>query len=374
MKQRFIQSFPTSGVEQTAIENKELGKPYVAYIEDGNYIDWNTKGIDYASMPLTFDIISGGTILWTSNQGQARTIEYSKDAGSTWEQITSTHEGAVINVAPGEKLIFKGNNPIATDVYNHMSFKGTAIYNVYGNINSIRFWDNYLTGDVVYNSYVYYYLFAESGVYDASNLYLPEPAIDNMYHGLFSDSVYLAKAPRLRGNTLTNKCYYFMFFGCTNLTQAPELPATTLAQECYARMFQGCTSLTQAPALPATTLANYCYEFMFRGCSSLTTAPELPATELAPACYSSMFERCTSLTTAPILRSKTISHMGYDGMFGYCSNLQRIECYATDISATQATRNWVWGVPSTGTFVKAAGVEWTTGVGGIPTGWTVVEV
>ena len=43
MRQRFIQSFSTSGTEQTAIENKELGKPYVAYIEDGQYIDWNTK-------------------------------------------------------------------------------------------------------------------------------------------------------------------------------------------------------------------------------------------------------------------------------------------------------------------------------------------
>lgn len=42
MRQRFIQSFSTSGTEHEAIDAELLGKPYVAYIEDGRYIDWNT--------------------------------------------------------------------------------------------------------------------------------------------------------------------------------------------------------------------------------------------------------------------------------------------------------------------------------------------
>ena len=89
-----------------------------------------------------------------------------------------------------------------------------------------------------------------------------------------------------------------------------------------------------------------CYS-MFSGCSSLTTAPELPATKLASGCYSYMFKGC--------------------------SNLNYIKCLATDISATDCTTNWVNGVAETGTFVKEIGVEWETGINGIPEGWTVEE-
>ena len=40
---RYIQSFSTSGAVQEAIENQELGRPYVAYVQDGQYIDWDTR-------------------------------------------------------------------------------------------------------------------------------------------------------------------------------------------------------------------------------------------------------------------------------------------------------------------------------------------
>ena len=111
-------------------------------------------------------------------------------------------------------------------------------------------------------------------------------------------------------------------------------------------MFRGCTSLTSAPELPATTLAFYCYGYMFFGCTSLTSAPELPATTLTYSCYSSMF-------------------------YG-CSLLNYIKCLATDISASNCLSDWVRGVASSGTFVKAASMtSWTTGTSGIPNGWTV---
>lgn len=371
MRQRFIQSFSTSGTEQTAIDNKELGKPYVAYIEDGRYIDWNTKGIDYAGMPLTFEIISGGTILWASSRGQAKTIEYSKDAGSTWEQITSTSEGAVINVVPGDKLIFKGNTSIADNIYNWVSFRGTAIYNVYGNINSIRFWDNYISGSITYNAYVYYGLFKDSGIYDASNLYLPEVGAEYMYYNLFDGSAHLVKTPRLRSETMYRGCYGYMFKGCTSLVDAPELPATTMAMECYAYMFHGCTSLVEAPVLPATALASYCYGSMFQKCTSLTVAPELPATSLERACYRGMFAECTSLQTAPVLNADVIATMSYEDLFISATSLNYVVCLATDYSATQAVRNWMLGVSPTGTFVKHPNATWASRT--IPRDWTVID-
>ena len=111
---------------------------------------------------------------------------------------------------------------------------------------------------------------------------------------------------------------------------------------------------------------------MFKGCTSLTIAPELPATNLANNCYDGMFNDCTSLTTAPVLPATNLKVNCYQNMFNGCTKLNYIKCLATDISAYNCTYNWVDGVAPTGTFVKAAGMSrWTTGIKGIPTGWTV---
>ena len=61
-------------------------------------------------------------------------------------------------------------------------------------------------------------------------------------------------------------------------------------------------------------------------------------------------------------------------MFNGCTSLNYIKCLATDISTFNCTSNWVNGVASTGTFVKASSMtSWTTGVKGIPSGWTVQD-
>ena len=124
-----------------------------------------------------------------------------------------------------------------------------------------------------------------------------------------------------------------------------------MSGNCYYQMFKSCTSLTTVPSnlLPATTLANNCYSYMFEGCTKLTTAPVLPATTLAPFCCQYMFNSCTKLNY--------------------------IKCLATDISAYICTYKWVDGVAATGTFVKASSMtSWTTGINGIPNGWTVQNV
>ncbi len=47
---------------------------------------------------------------------------------------------------------------------------------------------------------------------------------------------------------------------------------------------------------------------------------------------------------------------------------------ATDISEANCTNEWVNGVAATGTFVKNPSMsEWTTGISGIPSGWTVQD-
>lgn len=85
---------------------------------------------------------------------------------------------------------------------------------------------------------------------------------------------------------------------------------------------------------------------MFCLCKNLTIAPELPATVLAQGCYRSMFSDCDNLST--------------------------VTCLATNISAIDCTNRWLYGVAATGTFTAVAGVTWSTGTSGIPSGWTKV--
>lgn len=148
-----------------------------------------------------------------------------------------------------------------------------------------------------------------------------------------------------------NYAFYQLFSGCTTLKLVSNdfLPATTIAAACYYAMFYSCSNLTNAPALPALSLNSACYQYMFRGCSSLTTAPILQAKKLTTKCYYYMFEGCTKLNYIKML--------------------------ATDISAANCLANWVKGVASAGTFVKAfLMTSLPTGNNGIPSGWTVQNV
>ena len=225
------------------------------------------------------------------------------------------------------------------------------------------------------------------------------------YGNMFRGCASLTTAPALPATTLTSDCYKSMFHTCTNLTTAPALPATTLATCYYAFMFNGYTSLTTTPALSATTLTESCYQDMFNGCTSLTTVSEIAATSITGdwACYqmfyncislrnapfefavtttpnssnsngvcTRMFANCTSLKVAPVIRTTTLGTYSFKEMFSGCTSLNEITCYATNISASGCTENWVGGVAATGTFKKNASMSsWTTGVNGIPASWTV---
>lgn len=246
MRQRFIQSFPTSQDIQSALDNKELGKPYVAFSREEQSIDWNSKEIDYTGMPLTFEIISGGTIVWKSfSAGFSSEIEYTTNNGQSWNSLVSTEAGAEINVNAGDVVQFRGNATIYVNETERNGFSGTSLFNTYGNPLSIIHKDDFSTILDLREKYTFGRLFNGcSGLVNASNMVLPATGL----------SVY---------------CYQNMFDGCSRLTEAPELPATILNDGCYMQMFVGCTSLTTAPELKASTLVNNCYRQMFSGCTSL---------------------------------------------------------------------------------------------------------
>ena len=197
------------------------------------------------------------------------------------------------------------------------------------------------------------------------------------YEEMFANCSSLTNTPTIVINEITGKfnCKN-MFYGCSQITTSNVTLNPTVATEgCYQSMFERCTNLTNAPDLPATTLATNCYRTMFYMCSSLTTIPSiLPATTLADNCYYYMFRNCSQITTAPELPATTLTTYCYYEMFRNCLKLNYIKCLATNIGASGATTRWVQAIASSGTFTKNSSMtNWTTGVNGIPTGWTVID-
>ena len=249
---RYIQKMANSGAVQTALDKEELGKPYLLYLEDEHRIDWNSLAQTpvYPTIPLTFEIVSAGTIVFTTRSSAfTKTISYSKDSGATWTSITSSTAGTSFNVSAGDKVVMKGNNSAyAQSSQIYTTFSGsTAKFNLYGNAMSLVDPNNFasitaLTSD---NNYLFNFLFDGTGVISAENLILP-------------------------ALVLTKSCYGKMFSNCQNLILPPKLPATELvADGVYNNMFSNCTSLLEAPELPATATTTNCYFCMFRNCQKI---------------------------------------------------------------------------------------------------------
>lgn len=88
------------------------------------------------------------------------------------------------------------------------------------------------------------------------------------------------------------------------------------------------------------------------------------------SCYSGLFMSCKSLIKAPDLVATSLSKSCYMLMFKGCTNLKYIKCLATNISASNCTDEWVRGVSSKGDFYTPASTNWSSGISGIPSGWT----
>lgn len=199
-------------------------------------------------MPLTFEVISGGTIYFKTNSERNIQIRYSINDGD-WHYIKakSNTTGNNFTVNNGDIVKLKGTNQTYSNgtYYCYFSATTNTQFKLKGNIMSLINAENF-SGITEVPMYCFNYFFENcEAVVDASELVLP-------------------------ATTLASRCYAHMFKGCTSLTTAPELPATTLADDCYNGMFSGCYNLLSAPELPATTLVGYCYSQMFADCASLS--------------------------------------------------------------------------------------------------------
>lgn len=354
----------TAGYASGSTDGYDAG--YIAGYADG----YEEGSHDFEKEYLTITSLSGGSIvlkdIYSNNQ---ISISYSINGGE-WQTLTSSQSGTSLAVQANDVVRLKASN----SSYNNHYLQVTSAATVEGNIMSMFYGDDFygekdFTAASACSAFFYYSKFTS-----AEHLVLPATGLTNScYENMFIGNTFLVKAPKvLPAETMKKNCYQNMFGDCSSLTVSPILYATTLEKNCFSSMFMNCIHLTKAPELPCETLAPWCYSTMFSWCQELVNAPALPASALTMGCYYQMFEGCFALKEAPVLVAATVPMYGYSGMFRNCSSLNKITCLATDISATEATNNWVNGVASAGTFTKDVNMaSWTTGNSGIPSGWNI---
>ena len=283
-------------------------------------------GTGSSATPLTLEAVNGPVTVTFNNKASGG-VAYKVNGGEP-QLIANGTTGTIELAAAGDKVEFYGNNTTygSSTASNCSNISCSDDCYIYGNIMSLVDNLGYATATSIKGS--------------------------SAFQGLF------------KGNTkIKNK-----------EGQHIELPATTLRDYCYRSMFEGCIGLTRAPELPATSLSAYCYLSMFYGCTGLIEAPDLPATTLATCCYYSMFSGCTGLTETPILPATTLPYSCYNSMFNDCTNLSRVTCLGTNPNIDYNTSSWLFGVSSTGVFIKTPeATTWPSGANGIPAGWTVID-
>lgn len=314
--------------------------------------------VNYRNVYLTMEVLGDGIVNVKQFKKEPTDyghlegwpIYYSKNGGE-WGII---RPGNYINVISGDILRLKSGGPADRYIQEYYTtFSGTtATFNLFGNILSMNYEDNFRYYDEIIQDFAFYGLFGNSGVVDAKNVIFPS-------------------------NT-TSCCYKSLFYGCSELITAPEiLPATLVLSEAYEFMFNECGSLQTAPELPHINLISYrgCRS-MFYNCINLTKAPtKLHFDGAALEGLEQMFSHCRNLITAPEIRTTSLPSFGFTHMFYDCKKLNYIKCLATNISAEDCTLDWVSGVSSTGIFVKADEMTgWTyNSVNGIPNGWEIMN-
>ena len=322
-----------------------------------NNVNINTDGVELVDKYLTFTALKDNCYIGfykNPNSSVIPTIEYSFDK-TNWSSLTENK----VSIPQNTNMYCRGINPYGIsngyeeNIFNY--FIGEGKFNVSGDIMSLI--DYNTMPDTMVGSF--FYLFGWDN----------EEVMGNIVDIVDASKLVLS------AKVLTSGCYAYMFSHCTNLINAPKLSATELAKDCYYSMFSYCASLTEVPELPSTQLAEYCYAYMFCYCTSLDKTPKLPSTQLEKGCYAYMFSNCNSLTETPELPATELTEDCYFCMFYNCTNLNKITCLATDISKKWCTYFLTYGTLNNGIFYKNCDMNsWSTGINGIPSGWSVQNV
>lgn len=217
---RYIKSYTNDAAIQAAIDDKSLGKPYVALNDQTGKIDWNGKEISPAKEYLTIKALESGNF-YVRKSG----ISYSVNGGE-WETTSGAKTFALNS---GDAVRFKGTS----DGLGYGLFSGNSqSFITYGNIESLEYGDDFV---------------GKTSIKSTSNY----------FRGLYSGCTGLVDASKLiiPATNAVASAYREMFYNCTSLEIGPEILATKLNYLTCANMFNGCSKLKYIKCL-ATNMYN----------------------------------------------------------------------------------------------------------------------
>jgi len=348
-----------SGVENIIYNGNDVEE----LIFNGNTV-WTKTAPNYALMDLTFQILTDGTITFTSvSSDYVASLNYTitsvaGHAGSTGT-ITSSTTGASLNLYTGQKISFHGSastwNITPT---NHVYFGGTATFNAYGNASSVYAGTNSLENGT-YNLMYLSGLFKNcTGIISAKNLYLFNYdnsnlgyQYDNIYKQMFYKCSNLTAPPEIiKGKnygtgdvafTVVTGMFYDMFTQCTKITKTPVMNVGIINASGCRNMFSGCTSLKDSyitfTAIGDASVGNYGCSAMFYNCTKLENLniTELPYTTIRRNAYANMY-RGAKIVTAPEIKANNLNN-GQQAMYSMFYNCSSLKYGPSKLYATTLT-------------------------------------
>lgn len=330
---KYLRKHETADEFQTYSQSQiENDRPNTSYVEEQSKVYFTDK--DYLKEYLTFKSLGANGIGFRFGDyvttGYTPYIEYSVNDGE-WERITNRNNAEVsysIQVNEGDTIKWRSvskrfaNYYYSEDRRDFSNFITDGQFNVYGNIMSIFYGDNF------YNNHS----FPNNNSYNAANI-----------------------------------------FRDTEIVSAGNLicPVTTLKQGSYSQMFKNCTDLVIGPQFLYSALAEYAFYEAFYGCISLKVPPKCNfSADMKQSCYYKMFAHCSSLVQSPIIDADFSEYGPCVQMFSGCTKLKKITCLSSEMGFRD-TEQWTHGVSKTGIFVGNPDCQWLTGDNGIPKGWVV---
>ena len=298
-------------------------------------------GHDYSQDYFTIESLANNNKLRVRNQECfILTFYYSIDDGQTWNSFTVPKNSRTIftTLNQGEKVLVKCTTPSLAAAWNQRNFfQVDYAIRVSGNTMSLLWGDDFANHSE----------FAEGSSFNLCGLFF--------YNDNQTAVVVDASNLILPATIATEGCYNCMFRHNLTLEKPPKMNLTTLAPSCCSSMYEACTSLQYYEELPVATPADECYHRMF--------------------CMSRDSQVTAAMTKTPVIRlTDTTPVRCMRQMFAGNSNLTEVTCLATTINNTNdGITDWLANTPAVGTFKKATGVTWPTGVSGIPSGWTVED-
>ena len=204
VKMKYLHRFLTTEEYKKEKFGDNYIEPWVSLTVETHATKYNKKREEerqyLTTIPLSFEILSDGYLNFQSTTGTSvvtKTIEYSKDSGTTWTSVTSSTGGTHIDVIP-ERQGYCG-------MFSHC----------YG----LRY------AKIVFNA---------------------ERLVSQECSSMFAYCINLLEGPEAIPDIVAGLACSSMFKSCKALVKAPELPAfTTNIDRCYVTMFKDCNKLNE---------------------------------------------------------------------------------------------------------------------------------